>query len=339
MSGIIGTEWLNSNALRNYPLSQLASQQSTNSSFILPDDLFVDMKLAVPYVYGLNTAQFYISSITIYPQGFVFEVGYDGGSGGITGWSPAGNVGTNLQLPSVAVSSPVAFSGFTEYSSVSLKGVSNSQYGYDFSQISGVAVIGSLAGLEGASGTLTFDIDSGRLESTVISMGAKRISGIRVVNSGFTTPVLSGQISLQSGSNHSIAVTSSPSGTYTALKFNAVDGGGLTDACDCNEVELSPCIRTINGIHGDAQGNVSIVGGDCINVSTVSSGIVVSDTCAKPCCGCNELQVVVTDVDSMSAKLDALANQITVLAASVSQLQNVCLASSIDPTSCAQDGG
>lgn len=320
MSAIIGTEWLNSNSLRNYPLSQLATQQANNSSFQIPDELFVDMKLAVPYIAGIKPSGFYISSITVYPQGFVFELGYDG----------------DFQAPSIAVSSPVAFAGFTQNTSVGIKGVASSST-YDFSQIAGVAVIGDLSKLQGAVGTFTFNLAATRLESTVVSLGIKRISGVRVVNSGFTTPVLSGQISLQSGSNHSITVTSSPE--YSALRFNAVDGGGLEETCDCNDIELSPCIRTINGLRGDAQGNIAIVGGDCVSVETDSDGITISDTCAKPCCGCNELQVVVTDTENLNSRLTELANQITLLASSVADLQNVCLGSSIDPTSCAQDGG
>jgi len=320
MSAIIGTEWLNSNSLRNYPLSQLATQQANNSSFEIPDELFVDMKLAVPYIAGLKPAGFYISSITVYPQGFVFELGYDG----------------DFQAPGIAVSSPIAFAGFTQNTSVAIKGISSSS-SYDFSQILGVAIIGDVTKLQGAVGTLTFNLAGSRLESTVVSFGLKRISGIRVVNSGFTTPVLSGQISLQSGSNHSIIVNSSAN--YSSLQKNAIDGGGLAEICDCNDIELSPCIKTINNIGGDAQGNINIVNGDCIAITSTANGISISDTCAKPCCGCNELQVVVTDTQNLNNRLTELALQITQLASSVASLQNVCLNSSIDPSSCAQDPG
>lgn len=320
MSAIIGTEWLNSNSLRNYPLSQLATQKANNSSFELPNEVFVDMKLAVPYMPGLKPAGFYISSITIYPQGFVFELGYSG----------------DFQAPSVAVSSPIAFTGFSQYSSVSIKGVTSSSV-YDFSQISGVAVLGDISGLEGAVGTLTFDLVATRLESTVISLGLKRISGVRVVNSGFTTPVLSGQISLTSGANHSISVTPSP--TYSVLRFNAIDGDGLAEICDCNDIELSPCVRTINNLHGDAQGNITIVGGDCVTVSTTADGISISESCAKPCCGCNELNAIVGDVNNLNGTVTGLGNEIGVLSGSIVQLQNACLAAQLDPTSCAQDPG
>ena len=324
MTNFIGTEWLNSNSLRNYPLSQSASATATNSLFKLPDWVLLDMKLAVPYIPGMTASDFYLSSLSIYPNGFVLEIGCQG----------------VVSLPVIAVSSPVSFQTSSSSSSpisVPLKGVSTASATYDFSQASGVVVISERsADLRPQRGTHTFSSDSGRLESSVISMGIRRISGLRVVNSGFTTPLISGQVSLQSGANHTIGVSQGVASTN--LKFNAVDGGGLTVSCDCNDVELSPCIRTINNIHGDAQGNVAIVGGDCINVSTESDGISISDTCAKPCCGCNELQVVVGDVDAITSQLNTLAQQITLLASSVAQLQNICLASSMDPTSCAQDG-
>jgi hypothetical protein len=322
MSGVIGTEWLNSNSLRNYPLSQSATVLSTDSAFSVPDSFLVDMKLAVPYIPGLHPSDFYISSITVYSsRGILFEIGCAG----------------TINVPKIAVSSPISFFNLNalSYLSVPIKGVSSASAVYDFSQVFGTAVVGSSAGFEGVSGTFTFSPQATRLESTVVSMGPRRLTGIRVVGSGFTTPVLSGQIYLSSGSNHAIAVNVQPS--YTDLKFNAIDGDGLAETCECNDVELSPCIRTINNIRGDAQGNIAIVGGDCINIATDADGIVVSDTCAKPCCGCNELQVVVSDVEALTSQLDLLQNQITLLASSVTQLQNICLASSIDPTSCAQD--
>lgn len=313
MSGIIGTEWLNANSLRNYPLSQSATGVATNSSLEIPDNLFVDMKLAVPYIDGMHPANFYISSITVYPQGFVFEIGYSG----------------SFSVPSVAVSSPVSFANFTSYSAVTLKGVSGTS-GYDFSQISGVAILGEVSGLQSNVGTTTFELAAGRLESTVVSFGPRRISGVKVVNSGFTTPVISGQVVLNSGSNHSINYTAASN----TLKFNAIDGGGLTATCGCNDVELNPCIRTINGQPADAQGNFLVYGGDCITVTNATNAISIADSCAKPCCGCNELQVVVGDVDLLDTQLSELAAQINSLASQVNSLQTACLSSSIDSASC-----
>jgi hypothetical protein len=72
-------------------------------------------------------------------------------------------------------------------------------------------------------------------------------------------------------------------------------------------------------------------------VESSNNEVSLADSCAKPCCGCNELQVVVSDVESMSAQLSGLANQIAILTSNVQSLQNICLGSSIDPTSCAAE--
>lgn len=315
MSGIIGTEWLNSNSLRNYPLSQSATTESVDSTLALPDSLLVDLKLAVPYIAGIHPAYFYISSLAVYPSGFVFEIGYDSGA---------------IKIPSVAISAPVSFAGFSEYSPVSISGVVTST-ALDFSQIQGVAIIGKAVEIESRLGTATYSLAGARLESSVIAIGPRRISGVKVVTAGFTTPILSGQLALVSGANHSIEVTGN------VIKLNAIDGGGLQADCECSDVELSPCLRTINGIKGDAEGNIVVAGGDCVQVETQTDGITISDSCAKPCCGCNELQVLTTDIDNVSNQLTAFALQLAALIANVNSLQVTCLSSSVDPTSCAQD--
>ena len=102
MSGIIGNGWLNTNSLRNYPLSQSASCLSSDGSMLIPDDLFVDLKIAVPYITGLSPARFYISRITIFPTGFIFEVG-------CILSAVINSAATNITIPDVAVSAPIPF--------------------------------------------------------------------------------------------------------------------------------------------------------------------------------------------------------------------------------------
>jgi len=311
MSGIIGTEWLNSNLLRNYPLSQSATLKSIDGAFVIPDSLMVDMKIAIPFLANFHPTNAYVSAITVYPQGFVIQLGYK-------------------DITSIAVSDPILFSGFQEYSATYFRGVVSGLA--DFSQLFGTAIIGKVDSIKSYLGTFKFQLAGGRLESSVVSVGAKRISGIKVVRSEATTPVLSGQISFESGSNHSIQVTEN------TLKFNAVNGEGLQAQCECNDVQLGPCIRTINNVPGDPLGNIVVAAGDCISISNQSGGISISDSCAKPCCGCNELQVVVNDVESLSTQLSSLANQIAILTSNVQSLQATCLGSNVDSSSCAQDG-
>jgi hypothetical protein len=319
MPQTLGTGWLNSNLLRNYPLSQSATLQSYNSSLKIPDDLLVDLKLHVPYISKMAAYNFYISSITIYPQGMTFSIGYE---------DTLGN-GESYQV--VAVSAPVAFNNFTEYSTVALTGVNQ------FSQVNGIAVIGKISSIQGVYGTSDFSLVDGRLESCTVSFGPRRVSGLVVSSASGTTSVLSGKVMLQSGANHTISAVP-VSGNYE-LTFNAIDGAGLEEECACSGIELPPCIRTINNVSADVQGNINIVGGDCVKIdSSQTATISVADSCAKPCCGCNELQVLVDDIDTLKGVQIGLASQIGVLGGGISGLQQNCLGSSLDPSSCASDG-
>ena len=320
MSQIPGTGWLNANLMRNYPLSQSATLDSYNSGMTIPDDLFVDMKLHVPFIETLSPVGFHISSITVYPQGMTFAIGYSH---------------NGLTIPVVAVSDPVTFTGFSEYSTVRVRGVTTG--GYEFSQCFGMAVIGRVSSIQGLFGTSDFNVTAGRLEACVISFGAARISGLRVASSSGITQVLSGQITLESGSNHVIN-SLQVLGQGFKLQLNAVDGSGLSEECDCSGIELAPCIRTINNVPADALGNINLVGGDCVQVQPSDTGISISDSCAKPCCGCNELQVIVEDVEAMKTLQNQLTTQIGILGGGINGLQQSCLGSSLDPSSCAEDG-
>lgn len=320
MPELVGLAWLNTNAFRNYPLSQSATCVSADAGLTLPDSFIVDMKLAVPYISGLHPSGFHISSLSCLPQGFVLTVGYS--YGGTT-------------VPVVAATVPVQFGSFVENMVVELAGVKSSSAPYDFSQVSGFVTIGSVTGVSGYSGRAEFDVNAGRLESTVVTFGIRRISGIRVLQSGSETPVIRGQVNLASGSNHSIAVV--PVGSVTDIRLNAVSSEGFSEDCGCGEVTLGPCIRTVNSRGPDAAGNFSIVGGDCVNVTGTDNGLSLSDTCAKPCCGCAELDVVNQDLEALRQQIQSLISQAGNLRSNMEQLQTTCLGSQFTPESCAPE--
>lgn len=327
MADTLGVGWLNANTLRNYPLSQAATGQSKDGSFNIPDDLFVDMKLAVPFLANsvtnlaaINPSKFYISSIKIYPQGFVFFIGCE-------------------LNPQIAVSEPISFSEFSEYSTVGIRGISkpiaNNGQAFDFAQTYGFVVIGSIERLLSLVGDFEFDLDGSRLETTVISYGPRRISGLKVFSDSSTSSLLSGQITLSSGANHRMDVSGNSDIGYT-IKMNGIRGEDYREVCECNDVELGPCVKTINGVAPNATGNIDILGSDCIDVkSSGQASIEISDTCAKPCCGCTELDILVSDVTALTSQLALLQAQIGVLAGNVDSLNNTCLSSRIDATSCA----
>lgn len=327
MADTLGVGWLNTNSLRNYPLSQTASGTSKDGSFVIPDSLFLDMKLAIPFLANssttaaaINPSKFYISSIKVYPQGFVFFVGCE----------------INDQI---AVSEPVSFANFTEYSTVSIRGLSkptsSNGQSFDFAQVYGVAVLGVIESLKPLVGSFEFDVNGARLESTVISYGPRRISGFKVFSDSSTSSLLSGQVTLASGTNHRMQIDGNSDIGYT-VKLNAIRNDDFAEVCDCNDVELGPCVRTINGVRPNSSGNITLIGTDCIDISSAGdSTISLGDNCAKPCCGCNELEVLVTDVTALTSQLALLQAQIGVLSGNVASLQDTCLSSRIDATSCA----
>lgn len=332
MADTLGIGWLNANSLRNYPLSQIATGKSKDGSFTIPDSLFVDMKLAVPFladsstnVAAINPSKFYVSSIKVYPQGFVFFIGCD----------------LNSQI---AVSEPVSFSNFTEYSTIAIRGISkptaNNGEAFDFAQTYGFAVLGKVDALVPLVGNFDFDLTGARLESAVISYGPRRISGFKVYSDSSTSSLLSGQITLSSGRNHRMNVTGTAQSGYT-VTMNGIKSDDFEELCQCNDVELGPCIRSINGVTPNANGNIDLLGSDCIEVTgeegQETSSIQISDTCAKPCCGCTELEVLTSDVTALTSQLALLQAQIGILTGNVDSLKNTCLSSRIDAASCASE--
>jgi len=327
MAETLGTGWLNKNSLRNYPLSQSANGLSSDGSFGIPDNLFLDMKLAVPFLYNsssaassINPAKFYVSSLKVYPQGFVFFIGCD----------------TKTQI---AVSDPIGFSSFQENMTVAIRGLAESTANtFDFSQVHGWAVIGDVEQLKTRAGEMTFTLEAGRLESNVISYGPRRISGIKIFSDSNTSSLISGQVVLNSGANHRMSVGGTAASGYT-VTMNAISSDSFQEICACNDVEIGPCITTINGVSPDSNGGIELLASDCISItpSAAANSISIADTCAKPCCGCSELEVLVADVSALTSQLSLLQAQIGVLTGNVSSLQDVCLGSRIDATSCAQD--
>jgi hypothetical protein len=327
MADTLGTSWLNANSLRNYPLSQMATGVATDSSFSIPDNLLLDMKLAIPFIANsaesisaINPSKFYISSIKVYPQGFIFFVGCD-------------------LNPQIAVSEPVSFSNAQEYDTVAVRGIfkpisASGQY-FDFSQVYGFAVIGDVSSLKTVTGDIPFDINGARLESSVISYGPRRISGIKVFSDSSTSSLLTGQVILASSTNHRMTLTSTAD-AHT-ITMSAINDDDMQEDCGCNDIQLGDCIRTINGVAPDSSGNIDILGGDCIEITPGGSSLTIKDTCAQPCCGCEELNALVTDVTGLTSQLTLLQSKIELLNGAISTLQDTCLASRVDAASCTSD--
>ena len=338
MADILGISWLSTNSLRNYPLSQSATCFSQEGNWKLPDDFLVDLKLAVPFIMmtGVDvirpySAYFYLSGIQVFPQGFIISISYMDG----------------LNEVLVATSAPVSFTSFTANSTVVLRGVTESNTTTtttykDFGPSYGIAVLGKVDSLIGMSGNIKFDLAGGRLESSVVAFGPRRISGLKVYDDAQVSNLVYGQVALISGANHRIDSSGSPT-TGFSLVFSARDVTDFSAECGCPDIILGDCIRTINNVPpgggggggGGGNGNIDITGGDCISISPGPTSITIADQCSKPCCGCGELQYITQDITALNASISSMRTNLSTLSGHVSILREVCLATTANPTSCA----
>lgn len=310
MAKILGLGWLATNASRNYPLSQEGNFTPTGGEEgVLPDDLILDMQISAPYGAGVYPFNFYLKTVSGYGHGAIIEIGYY-------------NSDYSSERATVAVSEAIPVSTHSNAKSYTLFGSSVSA-DYDFSNVVGTVTIGNLSGFaEAAPGRLSFSEDA-YLETTIVSVNSVGVSSLRAgkdLESG--SDPLVGHIVLVPRLNTAIQTDSDAN----TVVFNALDGAGLKSSCDCNnEIELGECIKQINGVSPDPTGKISLTSGPCVNIASNTSdhSITIAETCSSPCCGCEQLDVIVADLreldqgfKQMDTFLNALAGQVGTITAS-----------------------
>jgi hypothetical protein len=322
MSNIVGLGWLNTNATRNYPLSQEASTDPLgDSGWKLPDDLIVDMRLSVPYSPSIKPFNFYLKAVSAYTHGVVIEIGY---------YNPG--ISTT-EKATVAISEAIVASTHTNPQSYELKGVSTN-VAYDFSNVTGVVTIGNLDSIIASPpGRIEYDYNA-YLESTVISLNTVGVSSVRAGKTLATAEAaVTGHVVFRPRTNFGIAALTD----QNTFVFSALNGIGLQSDCTCEgEIELGPCITSINNVGPDSQGNIDLVEGTCISIQTEESvsAIKISETCSEPCCGCDQLTIIVSDLRDLQAGFERLDSYITALGGAVESIRSSAFGSVIASNAC-----
>ncbi len=144
---------------------------------------------------------------------------------------------------------------------------------------------------------------------------------------------LYGDIELRAGANMRISVngaeTSSPE-----IVFSAISGEGLNEVCACDDTSTTPPIKFINGIPPLANGNFRMLGDDCLRVLPIQNGLQLEDVCSKPCCGCNELDALISEVTQFANGAATLQIFASTLSAEVTQMSQVVLGSRLGSNVC-----
>lgn len=299
--GVVNPGWLNSNALRAYPLSETATRQDTTASYTLPNNFLVDMVISVNGALSYSPANFYISQLTVFGTGVVLEISY---------WT--GTEATLLGTVSIQSSS------FEQYDTFQIEGED------DFEGVTGKLVVGSLDTVLLTPGVFSFALAGGRIEPTVVVPDIRGVTGLRIIDGDDLGTLYQGDIAFEAGSNFRIT-TSNFSG-ITVLEFNAIDGEGTVAACVCeDDAADSPAIRTINNVPPDSLGNINLLGDDCLvpDPKADENAVEISDVCSKPCCGCPELETLVADQNRMRDQVQTLENLASRLEGVVSVMQTL----------------
>lgn len=283
----IAAGWLNENALREYPFHEGAGLRPDDTAgtmveggWTLPNCLLVDMSISVS---GSNFDPYlYLGHMSVVAGGVTLVFCDRSGDRVMSVYA---NVSDHVKNDAYQVSGTGSFS-----------------------DARGVVCIGDLEQFIELTpeGAYTFSPDEARIEPTCIRPSSVGVKSIRAVDaSGYTSLGLSGDVSLIAGEN--IRFDYDPDNN--ALWVSADPNSGYSEKCDCDDTGQK-FVRSINGI---AVENVNIVGDECIEVYTDGGIIHMTDTCAKPCCGCAETTFINQTINDLQTSVNTLAGNVASL--------------------------
>ncbi|NBQ67622.1 MAG: hypothetical protein EBU46_01845 [Nitrosomonadaceae bacterium] len=248
-------DFLNQNSMRSFPLREGALRLSNDKLFTIPNTFLVDFKLCAV---ASNTATFHISKLSNFSDVISFEI------------SDHNNVAVgnfNIEVASHTTNK--------DYWMVAVE--------TNYSGAIGRATIGSLVDMKAAAaGTFLFNSSQTTLEMSVVVPGVQQISRLTLkdtLNNSFT---LTGNVTLKANSNVRFRLDD------TTIIIDAGENLGLNKQC----ADLGEPIRTINGVSPTSLGEFTLVSADCASFEPIDNGLILKDTCSKPCQGCTELSAL-----------------------------------------------
>lgn len=285
-------DFLNTNSLRNYPIKEGITKLSADGIFTIPDDFIVDFMLAAS---SNIDARFYISKIVNLAESITIEI--------------KDSSGVTCGFFSISVASHVLYKTYYLAASDTYVGAN------------GKIVIGSLSSMQlSPTGTYNFVIDTAELETRTIIPSLNTINRLTFVNADLTTSSVTGNVKIGARTNIKFS-TGTTNTTNDTIIMDVGNDLGLNAPCDSN----LPAIKTINNIGPDTNGNFTLMTTNCASVAPLNSntGLLFSDTCCKPCMGCDEISTLTDRVVQIETDILKLRDHYTNLQSLITEFSNL----------------
>lgn len=289
MAGSWNLEWLNLNAHRAYPFKEDTSRADLNGFITIPDNLLVDLVIVTV---GDVDDTYHISKL-VYSGSTLTLIVADGN-------------GVTVTSTTIDLNTHSANDGY------SVLGIG------DYTDVRGRIVFGDLTELAITlpEGIYEFSATATQLESRTVRPDIRGVRALQVVQAdGSISDQISGIIELLAGTNVRLTYIPASGGNPEGIRIDAISGEGLNEECECDKMHIPPPpIRTINGVAGDNNGDITIEAPDaCMDIGAIDSGIIIEDTCAKPCCGCVELEFITNNLSLTESSIVTLEGRANLL--------------------------
>lgn len=272
MAQLDNLDFLNLNALRNYPVRDDMSRISTDGGFTIANDFIVDLQLAATYD---PTRRFYISRISNFEDQITVEL--------------------SDQNNTVAGTFVIDTTQYTQFQDVYFTPTSS------YVGATGVLVVGWLDGIRlQPTGNFLFTLGTAELEARAIIPALQGINRIIFKNADGSSFALTGDIEILARTN----LRFSNPDDDNRIVIDAGENLGLNTDCGVN----TNCIKTINGIPPEEDGDFTLDFSDCATLTPIpaNTGLLLQDICCKPCTGCNDIEELTNRLTSTETQLLAL---------------------------------
>jgi hypothetical protein len=283
MPWIDSLDYLNLNSLRRYPLREGTSVKSLDGLFELPDTFIVEFSLAAS---NDVSKRYYISKFFNKIFSVTIEIS---------------------EIPQTAEESIRVVGSFD----IDLNNhkVNDTYYLIalnDYVGARGRLTVGNVDDLRTQpAGNFSFTSEATEFEPKTIVPGLAGVTRIKYVDSEANTRSLTGDVVMQARNNMRFQYEVEEN----RVVMDVGDNLGLNKNCD-----VINCVRRINGVGPADDGNLSLVGVDCLNISsTAPYTLELKDSCCTPCSGCEDLSELTTRLTSLENKFIELKSFYTTI--------------------------